>query len=361
MSIAWPLTRTGYGTSRSGRTILGAGLIGLCLLASPSAGAQSKDELDRARALFQEGVALSAANNCAAALTKYRAVAKVKMTAQVAFNIAECEERLGRLVQALGDYRVAAAQASTDSKAKEVTKQVGARVDALEARIPKLTIMRGKGSESAIVELDGTEIGAGQLGSPIPVDPGPHIIVGRVGDKEYSRDTVTIEEKESKTFEVKMTVPVPKKVEGPVDDPNKLPPDAQPAAKGRSRVPGIAVTAAGGVSLILGFVFLGLRGGAISELDKLCGGDTTCPPSAQPTGDKGKLYTGLAEVTIVVGAIGVGTGIALIATSGPPKQPKETAAPPPPKETKWVTKPTLNLVAAAPGAELGGLSLMGTF
>src|SRR5262245_17958093 len=134
MSMAWPFTRT-----RGSHAILAAGALGLGLLGASGAEAQTKEELDKARALFQAGVALSAANNCAAALTKYREVAKVKMTARVAFNIAECEERLGRLVQALGDYRVAAAQAQDDKKAKDVLKQLGNRVEVLEARIPHLT------------------------------------------------------------------------------------------------------------------------------------------------------------------------------------------------------------------------------
>src|SRR4051812_4496994 len=59
-----------------------ASVLALGLTNASTASAQTRDELDKARALFQEGVALAAANNCAAALTKYRAVAKVKMTPQ---------------------------------------------------------------------------------------------------------------------------------------------------------------------------------------------------------------------------------------------------------------------------------------
>src|SRR5262249_8854466 len=157
-----------------------------------------------------------------------------------------------------------------------------------------LTITRGKGADAATLSLDGTEIGAGQLGSPIPVDPGPHVIVGMVGDKEYLRETITIEEKETKTYEAKMRVPI-KKIEEPSEQPPPPPPE-EPQPKGRSKVPGIVVTVVGGVSLVVGFVGLGLRGGAISELEAKCGGDTTCPPSASPIADKGKLYTGLAEI-----------------------------------------------------------------
>src|SRR5919202_734978 len=98
-------------------------------------------------------MALSAANNCAAAVAKFRMVAKVKRTAQVQFNIAECEERLGKLVEALGDYRLAAAAAAEDpARAKEVAEKVDDRIEKLEARIPKLTVKRGKNAATARIE-----------------------------------------------------------------------------------------------------------------------------------------------------------------------------------------------------------------
>jgi hypothetical protein len=339
------------------RWTLGAGLVALSLSSAGGAFAQSKEELAEARAAFQEGVALAAGNNCAAALTKYRQVAKVKMTPQVAFNMADCEERLGRLVQALGDYRVAVSQAEGDKKAKEVLKQASHRVEALEARIPKLTIARGKGAESAVIELDGTEIGAGQLGSAVPVDPGPHVIVAKVSGKEQKRETVQLAEKENKTYKLELDLPPPK-VETPPEEP-KAPAAEEP--KGRSKVPGAVVTAIGGASLITGFVALGLRAGALKELDTKCGGDTHCPPSAQPIADKGRLYTGLAEVGVIVGVVGLATGIALLATSGPPKKPSDQPSDAKPEAEKTSRRPTIRVVASAPGASIGGLSLQGRF
>ncbi len=171
-------------------------------LVPAQASAQSKEDLDKARALFREGLALSAANNCSGALVKFKAVASVKMTPQVAFNIAECEEKLGKLVSALGNYRLVESAAATDKKAKDVAAQATPRIAALEERIPKLSITRGKGAEAASIELDGNELGSNQIGTPMPVDPGPHMVVGKIGAQEISNSTVTLAEKESKSFEV---------------------------------------------------------------------------------------------------------------------------------------------------------------
>ena len=150
MTTARSLNRRGSPTSTTlGRAALGLGVLAATLAFGGGVRAQTRQELDAARKQFQEGMALSAANNCSAALTKFRAVANVKMTAQVAFNIAECEERLGKLVSALGNYRLAASQAQGDPKAKDVASRVADRIDAVEARVPRLTIRRGKGADIA--------------------------------------------------------------------------------------------------------------------------------------------------------------------------------------------------------------------
>ena len=355
MTTAWSLNRRGSFTSSAlGRAALGVGIVAATLAASGGARAQTKQELDEARKQFQEGMALSAANNCSAALTKFRAVANVKMTANVAFNIAECEERLGKLVSALGNYRLAASQAQGDPKSKDVASRVADRIDALEVRIPRLTIKRGKGADIASIELDGSELGASQLSAATPVDPGSHTVVAKIGDKVYAQDKVILVEKESKTFEVKINAPVAKIEKAPVDEPKIDPVVPPPPAK--SKVPAIVAISVGGVGVILGATFMVLRGGALSDLDVACGGDTSCPPSAQPTADKGRLFTGLAEGAFVLGAVGIATGIVLLATNGPAK-PKSSAAflgaPPDGRGVRVLT--------SAPGATAFGLSFAGRF
>jgi hypothetical protein len=355
MTTAWPLKRSEFHSSNVlRRAALGLGVVALSLSAGSSARAQTKQELDAARKLFQEGMALSAANNCSAALTKYRAVANVKMTAQVAFNIAECEERLGKLVSALGNYRLAAAQAQGDPKAKDVATRVADRIDALDARIPKLTIKRGKGADVAVIELDGSELGAAQLSAATPVDPGPHTVVSKIGGKEASSDTVTVAEKESKTFEVKIEAQVAK-VEAPEAIPIPPTPESDKPPPARSKVPGAVVLGVGVVGAALGATFMVLRGGVISDLDTLCPGDK-CPSSAKATVDKGRLYTGLAEGGFVLGAVGIVTGIVLLATSGAPKPPPSSAFVGAPPDARGV-----RLLTSAPGASVGGLSLAGRF
>lgn len=340
-------------SSRNSRRIA-SWLLACAALAGPGsalADGPSKADLAKARTAFQEGVALAAANNCTAALVKYKEVAQVKMTAQVAFNIAECEERLGKLMQSLGNYRVAVAQAGDDKRAARVMQEAGSRVDALVARIPKLTLTREKGLETATIQLDGSEIGESQLGVAMPLDPGAHVVVAKLQGKEYFHQSVKLAEKETKTFHVKFELPKVRVEVAPTDQPTEPPPPPP-----KSRVPGIAITAAGGVALIVGLVMLAPRGAAISELDKVCK-DGRCPPDAESTASRGKLFTGLTEVLVPVGVVGVAVGIALIATSGPQKAKSDAGD----GEKKASFLRSIEVLPAAPGASVGGVSLAGRF
>ncbi|WP_437562833.1 PEGA domain-containing protein [Sorangium sp. So ce542] len=370
MARAGPCAREGImdqgGLRKTGRRILAAAALGAALVAAPPARAQTKEELAAARVLFQEGVALSAANNCAAALAKFQAVANVRRTPQVLFNIAECEARLGKLVSALGNYRMAAAAAAGDPRANDVTANVGARIEDLEARVPRLAIRRGAGALTATILLDGTALGAAEMSGDIPVDPGPHVVAARIGGREVVRETVTLEEGHAKTVEVTIAEP-PADAAPTLGAPTPGAPaaaSAAPAAARPSKVPGLVALGAGIALGAAGGVFLGLRAGTLSDLDALCGGDRSCPPSARPTADRGRLYTGVAEATIGLGVASVAAGIVLLATSsGGAAEPAAgaAAARAAARRSAGGHVRRAEVLPRAPGADLAGLSVAGRF
>jgi hypothetical protein len=69
----------------------------------------------------------------------------------------------------------------------------------------------------------------------------------------------------------------------------------------------------GGAGLIASGAFYLMRSKAISDLDSACV-DTRCPASMQNTGDKGKLYTTLGNVSLGLGVVGLGVGTVLLLT-----------------------------------------------
>ena len=160
-----------------GFAAFGAALLVVLLTIAPPLAAQDEQALSQARAQFNEAIALQTAGDCAGALEKLQAVARIKLTPHVQFNIALCEERLGRLVAALGHYRLALVDAEAQS-ISDVSEPARAAIESLEGRIPRLVIVRGSGAARASIALDATVLGDANIGSELRRDPGPHRIVG---------------------------------------------------------------------------------------------------------------------------------------------------------------------------------------
>ncbi|MFO0591540.1 MAG: hypothetical protein U0441_28600 [Polyangiaceae bacterium] len=352
--------------SRSGRA-MGRGLLAaataMSLLASqltggPASAQPSSSELDKARAMFLEGVSLAAANNCAAALAKYQAVAKVKMTAQVAFNIAECEERLGKLVSSLGSYRLAASLV-TDNKPVEVSAHVGDRIKSVEDRVPRLIIQRTE--QTSRIELDGVEFGSSQVGKENFVDPGSHVVSGKIGETEVWRETVEIAEKETKTITVKIDLEKfkpptkPTATASAADTTGPMPTSAP--VEPPSKVPGFVIGGAGVLGLGIGAALMGVSFGTAGELEKTCGTDHICPPDQKAKYDSGRTTMGVGEALLGVGLVGVVTGVVLLVRASGDKKPAATGAA---LLTPRAPQPEVG-VSFTGGAKSGGLSLVGRF
>lgn len=319
---------------------------------APPAHAQSAAELNRARATFQQGLSLEAAGDWAGALAKFQAVGRVKLTPQVRFHIARCKENLGRLNEALGDYRVAEYEAEqTNSKALAT---ITAARKALQARIPKLVIERGAGAETARVDLDGVELGESKLGKPISVDPGAHHIVVHVGGQQFARD-VSVAEGKTKT--VKLVPPPgllkhkPSSAASAATSSVETPSSVAPPEK-HSLLPWI-VGGVGVASLATAGVFYGLRAKAESDLNAGCRGNV-CPERLQSTENKGKTYSLVADVTLGVGLAGVGAAAVLFLTRG-----SSTSAPAADQDAKD-SRPSVRVDVMQLGSATG-VSLSGTF
>lgn len=292
-------------------------LPGAAFAQEPPADNGGAEALKRAREQFGQALALQTAGDWAGALTLLKEVATVKATPQVRFNIALCEEKLGRLVAALGDYELAAADARAE-RADQVAEEVEARREALSQRIPKLTVKRGSGAEAASIALDGVALGDQVIGTPMPTDPGPHTVEAKAPGFKPFRKSLRVAEQQSETIEVVLEAePTPEPVPGTPQQ-----------AAGRSRVPGYVIGGVGIASLAASGVFYALRAGKISTLDDACT-DRVCPPDMQGDIDQGKLYTTLANVTLAVGVAAVAGGAVLILTSGPSSAPSVALAPAP--------------------------------
>jgi hypothetical protein len=325
-----------------------------CALASaaatvPAYAAPDKEELSRARARFQQATELEQAGNWAAALQQFREVGQVRMTPQVRYHIALCEEKLGKLVAALGGYELALSEA--ESLGPDFHKEVEEKTNALRERIPKLVIERGQGAEAATIELDGIALGASSIGIDVPLDPGPHQVAARASGYEPYMETIEVPERETKRVSVTMKRIVENTGATNNDDNKGSAPPPVPVAQ-PSRVVPYAVGIGGGVLLITSGVFYLMRQSKISSLDALCGNQDVCKPDApvaQVNDEKSKLrtYNAMATITGIGGLAAVGVAVGLLVLEPKPSKPQAATS--------------LYINPAAPGANLAGLSLAGAF
>lgn len=295
--------------------VLGAGTLTTLVLTTP-AHAQDKEALEKARRLYRQGISKEAAGDWAGALAKFEEVAKVKLTPQVRFHMGRCKENLGRLTEALGDYRVAEYEAE-QAGAKELDEIRGAR-EKLEGRVPKLVIVRGKGAENAKIELDGVEVGDSQVGKEVSVDPGPHRVVAKLPNGQSFEESVNVSEGQTEQLElvapkdlgVAAALAEPEEEEGP-------PPDDGADARedeGSGALPWV-IGGIGAVSLVASGVFFTMKNSAEDDLDKECRGDI-CPKSLQSKQDDGEMFATLTTVTLGVGVVGIGVAAVMLLTSG---------------------------------------------
>jgi hypothetical protein len=321
-------------------------LLACSLLLSPGAKAEdpSQDKaMQGARQKFRQAIALQTGGNWAGALALFRDVASVKSTPQVRFNIAICEENLGQLVQALGDYQLAAAEAREEGSL-EVAGEVEGRLATLQARIPKVVIKHGANASRAKISIDGVEVGSSMIGTKLPVDPGSHLIEAEAKGFLKFEKTFDVAEQQEPVVEVVM-VAAPVQATGTASGAPAA--DHAPAAeqRGPNYVPYI-VGGVGAASLIASGVFFGLRQKAIGDLNSGCGSNhQACPPSLQSTASSGQTYSTLAVLTLVTGVLGVGGGVTLLLMDHGPSKGAGTA---------------LRLVPEAPLAN-AGVSLVGRF
>lgn len=309
------------------------------------------DDNAQARTLFQEGLQLETGGNYAGALAKFQEVALLKRTPPVLFHVAYCQEKLGKLVAALGGYRLVVLEGGDDPKNAKVVQTAQEALAALEKRVPSVTIKRGKGAELAKITLDGVELGATTLDKPQQVDPGAHALEATQSGKLPYKETIQVAEGETKTVEVFLKDDKAKTPKGPDTSDPETPTaststEIKPPPPDSSIVPYV-VLGAGAASLIASGVFFYMRSSAINDLDGKCRGNI-CPESAKSTSDSGKSSTLLGNITLGLGVVGVGVGTVLLLTS----KPKDQAA--------QLRNRSFD-VLLHPGPNGGGASLVGTF
>lgn len=317
---------------------LGAGLSLLVPAAASAQGAKtSADQGDQAgaTALFYEARALMKKGEYAKACPKLEESLRLDYGIGTEFNLADCNEQLGKLAAAWSGFMNVAAEAKAANQAQR-EKVARDRAKALEPRLPKLVVEVPSPSPGLQVERDGVTVGAAAWGTEVPVDPGKHEVVAKAPGKKPWKTTVTATERNTTRVTVPRELPAAEVAVAPLPPPLQItvppattttpPPPAAPSTfpadfpepvveKGRTqRTVGWVLSAAGLASLGVGAGF-GLHSlSKRDESDQHCTGDL-CNATGVRLRDDAIQSGNVSTITTIAGGAALLGGIVLIATA----------------------------------------------
>lgn len=316
------------------RRLLAALLI--VTLARSVAAEPTEADKDAARILFTEAKELREAGKVTAALERFKRAHDLAATPITTVELARTHAMLGHLVEARRLYLTVD---SLDKKPGESAKSLAARDEAKElaaalaAKIPTIVVeVSGDDYDPSEVTIDGATV---QLGAPIPVDPGKHLVAVR----SHKQEVVVVEGGGERRVVLSAVKPLP-----PPPPPKKTPiaplrPVERSAWPGTLRWVG-GVTA--GVGVVVGATAGVLALSSASGVKDSCAGGV-CPPSSHDDLDATRRWATVS--TIGFGAAAVGATLLIIGlTSKDEPSKKDVAAP-----------------SVVPYASLGGFGFTGRF
>jgi hypothetical protein len=280
------------------------------------AAAQTDDKV-AAEALFRAGREALTKGDHAAACQRFEESNRLEPAVGTVFNIANCREKLGQLASAWQRYQEAVQKLPSGDDRIKIASQ---RAAALEPRLPRLTLsLPPEAPPGTVIVKDGTELGSGSLGVPLPVDPGDHTLIVRAPGHEDERSQVTLAEAETRALTLKLGQPqsdLPDTREGTSIGVVPPPTDTRGRDSGSSsqRTLGYAVGAVGVVGLA---VSLGTGAMVLSKkstVEDECV-NKRCTDEGLDAGDTGRTLSTVSTVSFVAGLVGVGAGLALVLTS----------------------------------------------
>jgi len=146
-------------------------------------------QLDRARQLFEEGLAQVEIGNWVQAEETFRRVLALRSSPVVAYNLASALARLGRLIESAELLRAIARDPQVDAETREPAERLLAEI---EPQIGSLTVRVVGSTQGLILRLGDRTLGAGERVQAISVDPGTHTVIAERDGKSLASEQVNI-------------------------------------------------------------------------------------------------------------------------------------------------------------------------
>jgi hypothetical protein len=289
--------------------LLRAALVTTLTLASASAQAAG-DNKAVAESLYQAGLKLMADGKDNEACPKFVESQRIDPASGTQLALAKCFDKTSKTASAWALYKdIAFAFKKAGNTAGE--KAANDKADELEKKLSRLQINAAGDAPGLVIRRDNEEVGKAVLGTPIAVDPGPHVIEATAPGYQVWQTTVTIgKENDTQSVNIPALTAVPTKTSS-------------------LRTVSYVVGGVGVAGLVVGGIFGGLAASAKSTLKTECPGNVC--PAGQPTDDlnSAKSKALISTLGIAVGGAALATGVVLFIVSGGKTEPNDEAKPEP--------------------------------
>ena len=278
--------------------------------------AQKKD----AQTAFQKAMTDYEAKRFDKALEGFKASYDIVASPNSHYMIARTLRDLNKLNDAAAEYKGVIDEAGKDQRYQDTLNSAKGEFDELKAKLAFVVVELNGAPPDATVEVNGKPIDRAKLTEPLIVDPGDITVVVKSSKGEMKKVVAAAVGKTGTAqFDFLSAAPVPTS-SAPTEGGVKLD-SKKMTLKQWSYVAG----GVGAVGLITFGVFGLMNQSKYDSLKSDCN-NGPCPTDRSDDISAGRTYQTVANVGLVVGILGVGTGVALfvIGSKKKPEQPPAT-------------------------------------
>ncbi len=293
-----------------------AGLVVIAALcAAPRARAQDTRDPAAAEELFRQGRVASEQQDFNTACAKFRESNRLDPAVGTVFNIADCEEKLGRLATSWTLFQEVVQRLPPADNRRAIAEQ---RASKLEPRVPKLSIRLAHSDRTDVtVRRDGVSLGTASLDTSLPVDPGDHVVIVEAPGTRAAEFHARVAEGEHAVIDVTIGDPLPATEQGGVG--TSANPGALGATPGPNHTAAYVVGGVGVVGLVTGAIAGALVLSKKSTVNADCVGKQ-CSQAGLDAANSGKTLGIVTSVGLITGAVGLGATTYLFVSAPAPAE-----------------------------------------
>jgi len=282
----------------------------LLLVGSP---ARAQAQQAAADALFDSARAAMAKGALDEACEKFRESDQLDPAPGTELNLADCEEKRGRLASAWVLFRTVEEKLAENDERLPVAH---ARAQALQPRVPKLMLSLSPDAPKNCRVKDGAvDFGSAAFGVPLPLEPGPHELVVSAPGFEPRQFRVLLVPGETRALAVspgaRTSAATPAEHEAA-----RATAHEDPAPSTGKRTLGFALSGLGvaglGAGTIAGALMLSQKHTVAAE----CQPDKSCTAAGLDAAHSASSLQTVSNIGWVVGGAALGAGIYLLLSSG---------------------------------------------